>query len=156
MDYRICILACSIAFSGVSGALAVEPEEKPSIVDDITADSINFVIQDEAVATLLEYNPVEKKQDRKAGNIGYRVQVFSDNNVRTARNEARTKQRNIKSRFPQYDSYVTYNQPYWRLRVGDFKTQEEANAFMTTLQRAFPSYAREMRVVRDRIKVTKE
>lgn len=135
---------------------AEEPEQdRPSVVDDILADSANIIIQDEFLESILEYAPI-KKQDKRAANIGYRVQVFSDNNVRTARNEARTKQRNIMSRFPQYDSYVTYNSPYWRLRVGDFKTMEEANAALAAIRRAFPAYARELRVVRDRIKLSKE
>lgn len=138
-------------------ALAAEPksDDNPSILADIAADSNIVFFQSDDVAALLDFAPI-KKQDKRNANIGYRVQVFSDNNVRTARNEARLKQRNIKARFPQYESYVTYNSPYWRLRVGDFKTQEEAQAALNAIRRALPAYARELRVVRDRIKVAKE
>lgn len=155
MVFRKLLLA--IGFSLVVLTVgAAEPEEKPSIVEDFTSDSVNIIIQDDDIARVLEYGSLEKKQEKRVGNIGYRVQVFSDNNVRTARNEARLKQRNIRARFPQYESYVTYNQPYWRLRVGDFRTQEEAAAFMAQLRKAFPAYAREMRVVRDKIRIQKD
>ena len=84
---------------------------------------------------------------------GFRVQVFSDNNARTAKNEARSKQRIISSRFPQYQTYVMYTSPYWRLKVGDFRTQQDANAAADELRRAFPAYSKEIRVVRDRVTV---
>lgn len=84
---------------------------------------------------------------------GYRIQVFSDNNSRTAKAEARTRQRNISSQFPEMGTYVVYNSPYWRLRVGNFRTQEEANAAAADLKSAFPAYSKEIRVVRDRITI---
>ncbi len=87
---------------------------------------------------------------------GYRIQVFSDSNPTTAKGEARARARNISSRFPQYDTYVVYSSPYWRLRVGDFRTHEEANAAAHELKEAFPSYSREIRVVKDRITVNND
>lgn len=85
---------------------------------------------------------------------GYRIQVFSDNNIRTAKNEARTKEREILERFPEYRTYVIYNSPFWRLRVGDFPTIEAANDVAVEIKEAFPAYRREIRVVRDRINCT--
>lgn len=85
---------------------------------------------------------------------GYRVQVFSDNNTRTAKTEANSKQRIISSRFPQYQTYVMYTSPYWRLKVGDFRTQQEATAAADELRKAFPAYSKEIRVVRDRVNIS--
>lgn len=82
--------------------------------------------------------------------VGYRVQVYADNNVRVAKGQARQRERAISSRFP-YATYVAYVSPYWRLRVGDFKTQAEAEKAAAEIKRAFPSYSREVRIVRDRI-----
>lgn len=83
--------------------------------------------------------------------VGYRVQVYSDNNARTAKNQARTKQRAINARFPQYRTYVRYSSPYWRVKVGDFRTQQEAANAAEELRRAFPAQSKEIRIVRDRI-----
>lgn len=87
---------------------------------------------------------------------GYRIQVFSDNNSRTAKGEARARARNISAQFPDYQTYVVYNSPYWRLRVGNFRTNEDAQTAADELRMAFPSYAREIRVVKDRIVVDAE
>lgn len=80
--------------------------------------------------------------------------MFSDNNTRTAKTEANSKQRIISSRFPQYQTYVMYTSPYWRLKVGDFRTQQEATAAADELRKAFPAYSKEIRVVRDRVNIS--
>lgn len=86
---------------------------------------------------------------------GYRVQVFSDNNQRTAKGEARTKEVQVREAFPEYDTYIVYNSPFWRLKVGDFRTQHEAEAAADAIKSRFPSFAREIRVVKDRVNVRK-
>lgn len=145
----------SILFS--SCAIMCMSENNPdrqSIVDHIMADSVNVIVQPQGLAERLIFDdtPVEKNENRGLkGNIGYRVQLFSDNNSRTAKNEARAKERRVVARFPQYRSYVMFKAPYWRLRVGDFRTQQEANAAADEIKRAFPSYSKEIRVVQDRI-----
>lgn len=83
--------------------------------------------------------------------VGYRVQIYADNNVRVAKGEARHRERAISRRFPSLGTYVAYVSPYWRLRVGDFRTEAEAQKVAADIRRAFPGYAREIRVVRDRI-----
>lgn len=81
---------------------------------------------------------------------GYRVQVFSDNNARTAKAEARAKSQAISQRLP-YATYVVYQSPYWRLKVGDFPTVSEAENAADEIKKLFPAYAREVRVIKDRI-----
>ncbi len=85
---------------------------------------------------------------------GYRIQVFSDNNARTAKTEARSRARNVSAKFPDYATYVVFSSPYWRLRVGNFRTKDEADNAAHLLKEAFPAYSREIRVVRDRIVVS--
>ncbi|MDE6317891.1 MAG: SPOR domain-containing protein, partial [Muribaculaceae bacterium] len=82
---------------------------------------------------------------------GYRVQIYSDNNARTAKNEARTKERAISGAFPELATYVIYDSPYWRLRVGDCRSRAEAEELASRIKNAFPSYRSEITVVRDRI-----
>ena len=84
---------------------------------------------------------------------GYRVQVYSDNNQRQAKAKAQNIAAKIGKQFPSYGLYLAYKAPYWRLRVGDFTTQEAARSAMSALRAKFPSLAGDMRVVRDRIKV---
>ncbi|MEZ3563408.1 SPOR domain-containing protein [Duncaniella muricolitica] len=153
--YHIAIITLAL-----SGLTARGEEKVVTIVDHITEGTANTVTQPEALLKrLCKIVDNTEKEDRTeepskpvAGRLaGYRVQVFSDNNVRTAKAEAASKQRVISARFPQYQTYVRYTSPYWRLKVGDFRTQQEANAAAEELRKAFPAYSKEIRVVRDRI-----
>lgn len=83
---------------------------------------------------------------------GYRIQAFSGNNARQSQAEAQSRSSLISAAFPEYETYVSFDAPYWRLKVGDFRTYEEASAALSILKAHFPAYAREMRLVRDRIK----
>ena len=85
---------------------------------------------------------------------GYRIQVFSDNNQRRSKDEAYQKASMIKDADPELSTYVTFTSPFWRLRVGDFRSFEEANLKLIELKNTFPQF-REMRVVKDMIRLTR-
>lgn len=156
---RAYLLSMIITSAAIVANADVEPTT--TIVDHITIGTKNVITQPEKLAQRLfpgtEIEEVEQKEEMQRpvnGRMaGFRVQVFSDNNARTAKNEARAKQRTISSRFPQYQTYVMYTSPYWRLKVGDFRTQQEANAAADELRKAFPAYSKEIRVVRDRVNI---
>lgn len=84
---------------------------------------------------------------------GFRTQVFSGNNQRASKDEAFNKEKEIKELFPDVPTYVTYNAPFWKLRVGDFRSHEEAYHMMRLLMEAFPAFGKEMYIVREEIKI---
>lgn len=84
---------------------------------------------------------------------GFRTQVFSGNNQRKSKDEAFRKEKEIKELFPDMPTYVTYNAPFWKLRVGDFRSHEEAYHALRLLMAAFPSYAKEMYIVKEEVKI---
>lgn len=55
---------------------------------------------------------------------GYRIQIFFGSE-RKAANEARTKFLQL---YPEASAYMIYQQPYFKVRVGDFRTRFEAYA----------------------------
>lgn len=114
-------------------------------------DSIHSTIkiyQDKRIETLF----MDKQLMNSSGVIaGYRVQVFSSNMHQTAKNEAFRVERLMTERFPNKGVYVTYTSPFWKVRMGDFRTLEEAREFRDELSAIFPSLKKEMYVVRDQI-----
>lgn len=79
---------------------------------------------------------------------GFRVQAFSGNDSRTSKDEASRKEQLIKESFPDAKTYIDYRPPRWSLRVGDFRTKEEAIVFLQELKKAFPEFGREMYAVK--------
>lgn len=84
---------------------------------------------------------------------GFRTQVFSGNNQRKSKEEAFEKEKEIKELYPDVPTYVTYDAPFWKLRVGDFRSHEEAYHMKRLLMEAFPAYGKEMYIVREEIKI---
>ena len=66
---------------------------------------------------------------------GYRIQLFFDTN-KDAVNEARSK---FISLYPKIDTYVTFTAPNFFLKVGDFRTQMEAEKVKSTVDVQFPT-----------------
>ena len=93
------------------------------------------------------------QQTIESRGVGFRIQAYTDNNPRTAKAAAQRRARDIAMKFPQYRSYISYKAPAWRLRIGDFKTQREAQAALHRIKSVYPKFAREMVIVRDRINV---
>ena len=85
--------------------------------------------------------------------VGFRIQAYTDNNPKTAKAAAQQRARDIAMKFPQYRSYISYKAPSWRLRIGDFKTQRDAQAALQRIKSVYPKFAREMVIVRDRINI---
>jgi len=154
LTLALCVLA-------VSPLLKAEETDTVTIIEHISEGGRNSVDLPDALRLRLvksaEALPETEEREENAvkahptSRTGFRVQVFSDNNPRTAKSEAGSKQRAIASRFPQYQTYLRYTSPYWRLKVGDFRTRQEADAAAAELRKAFPSYSKEIRVVKDRI-----
>ena len=84
---------------------------------------------------------------------GYKIQAFSGNNQRTSRDEANRKQSMINQLYPEHETVVLFESPFWRLRVGNFETREEAEEVMQDLRASFPSFGREMYIVVDEVKI---
>ena len=105
--------------------------------------SAQDVKQSPAVAELVEkYTAYQKKNEFAQG---YRIQISYSNN----RDEVYKAKAKLYGEFTDYQSYVEYEQPSYKLRIGDFKTRLEAtaalNQVITLYQGAF--------IVRDRIKI---
>lgn len=64
---------------------------------------------------------------------GFRVQIYNGND-RTKASEAKMK---FIKKHPGIRSYIVFNNPQYRVRVGDFTTREEAETFMEKLKGDF-------------------
>ena len=82
----------------------------------------------------------------------YRIQLFSSNNT-TAKAQAESLAKEFAAAFPDMPSMVSYVSPFWRLRVGEFRTYEEANAMLPIIQNKFSDMQRGMLIIRERISV---
>ena len=84
---------------------------------------------------------------------GYRIQVFSGNIQRTSMNEALEKQKQIEHIFSDVPTHINYAAPFWRLRVGDYLSYEEAFSMMCKLVEAFPAFKKEIQILKEDVRI---
>ncbi|MDR3711852.1 MAG: SPOR domain-containing protein [Puia sp.] len=107
------------------------------------------VHKDPRIETLIkkqaQINEVTTRDSRR--NVpGFRIQVIQSRD----RNKVFAEKTKIYQQFPDLQPYLVYQQPYYKLKVGNFKTQEEAEDFQKQLTKLFPTG---LFVVRDIIDV---
>lgn len=102
------------------------------------------VVQEESIAKLMNARVMTQKPKTMQG---YRVQLGSSSN----RNEMIELKTEFLKRHPEVRAYITYQQPYFKLRVGDFEQRGEAGGFMSDIYDAFPGF-----IVTDVINTTSE
>jgi len=119
----------------------VKAQEKGGVT--VTKDSLITQLQNFRAA--MGINPVESKTTsvpskpviRSAATRikvrGFRVQIFAG----ASRNQAFSEQTRFRNMYKDIDPYITYDEPNYRVKVGDFRSRSEANAFMRELRQYF-------------------
>lgn len=108
------------------------------------------VYQDARVDSLLE---MHKKLNASAeadlnndGVDGYRIQIFFDSG-NNSKQQATDVMEEFTIKYPETGAYITFREPWYRVRVGDFRTKIEALGF---LQRVKGKY-RDAFIIKDKI-----
>jgi len=91
------------------------------------------VIKDPQIDVLIARRAALSKSSQNSVANGYRVQIFSS----TDRKKVYAEQTKFKSTYPTIRSYVSYAEPYYKLRVGDFRTKLEAEKLVNKLRRSY-------------------
>ena len=110
------------------------------------------VIQDPLVASMLQATMSGKENWIEMD--GYRVQIYSSNRQQTAKMEALELETNLNTEISQ-TIYVLYLPPFWKVRLGDFRTYDEAKYYKKEFVQQFPQMIGDTYIVRDKIKVLK-
>ncbi len=139
--FIISLLPCLALYGQDSTRLSILEIMKENVT--VYADSaVHRLLQDKVEGIVREEVQIQ----------GYRVQVYSSNNQQTAKNEAFQIEKKINDAI-QVETYVLYNPPFWKVRVGNFRTQEEANLMKAEIIRLLPELQADTYIVRDQIQI---
>lgn len=76
---------------------------------------------------------------RKVGEInGYRIQIAAYSGV-NSKSQAEYARNSFNSLFPYTRSYLIYNEPYFKVRVGNYYTRLQAYKDLETIRETYPS-----------------
>lgn len=133
--FLLLVAVCPLSLAGQTGQAA--PASSGSAVQGL--DSIperSYVIMDPAAKWLLQAH--RKLTERQRGIPGFRVQIFMD-----AGNQARLNTQRSRAEFerehPGVPAYIVYEEPNFKLRVGDFRTRLDARRYLETIRGKYPA-----------------
>lgn len=151
------IFLCLQAVAGVQREQpqqAVLPDDG-MVPDSIAVDSLNadglyrdsvpetlhplvwdYVEQNELIAFLLQTHRNAMMDQR--GIPGYRVHLYMDSGNR-ARLSTQREQADFQELYPERKSYIIYDEPYFKLRAGDFRTRLDARRFLEEIREDYPA-----------------
>ncbi len=103
-----------------------------------------FTGRDTAVVTLINdprldtliYRHIQSRA-KMGGLRGYRIQVYFGSG-RQARKEANEAKARCISLFPTQKAHILYQTPFYKVRVGDFRTRNEAFVIFMKIKKEFP------------------
>jgi hypothetical protein len=100
---------------------------------------------DSLVQKQIEINELTTRDARR--NVpGFRIQVMNSPD----RNKVYAAKAKVYDEFPDLKPYLLYQAPNYKLKVGNFKTQEEAEQALQQLSKLFPSG---LYVIRDIVEI---
>ena len=119
-------------------AVAQTPDSAGSMISH-TADSSSVTILkdpriDQLVRKQIEINEATTRDSRRFVQ-GWRIQVINSPD----RSKVFAAKATMLQEFPDWKAYLLYSSPNYKLRVGNFKTQEEAEDAVKQISRLFPS-----------------
>jgi len=94
------------------------------------------IIQDEKISQLAEQ--YKKMSLSNPETDGYRLQIFFDSGS-NSKNAAANIKLGFETVFPEVKSYLSYKEPYYRVRVGNFRTLIEAVGFQQKIAVEYPN-----------------
>jgi len=69
---------------------------------------------------------------------GYRIQIFFDSGNNSKKGALAIKASFI-TKYPDVEAYIIFQEPYYKVRVGDFRTRMEAEGFLEKIIEDFPN-----------------
>ena len=128
-----------------------------SIVDTVTVsypfilDEMPHVVfyHDPAVTNLLRERSVGHEGGQYEAK-GFRVQVYASNKPIVAKNEAHTLYEQLLQQVTQ-PVYVISEPPFWKVRLGNFYTRDEAQEYKLLINQLYPELRGSTYVVPDKV-----
>ena len=121
--------------SAQSGASGTHPDLLRSLQEQGHRDQVSLELDCLLVSN---YNKLISRNMQSSGVPGYRIRIYSESGV-----DAKKEQQKVRARFlslyPGLDAYNRYDEPFFKVYVGDCRTRSEALKLNDMIKKDFPN-----------------
>ncbi len=117
------------------GSVSAQGDLLQTLQQEGPRDRVHIEVDSLLVAN---YNKLITKNMQSTGIPGYRIRIFSESGL-----GAKQAQQQVRARFlslyPGLDAYNEYDEPFFKVYVGDCRTKSEALKLQDMIRRDFPN-----------------
>lgn len=154
MSRLVNIIICAFIFAlSLSNVIA---QQKKRTNEDIFKElakkdgkGVVTIHQNPKMNLLVNKKIKENSQKTNITYSGYRIQAFMDNNQKKSKDAAEAREKKLKDKYPDLTTYISFSSPFWKLRVGDFRTHADALVMVKRISTDFPELSTELLIVKD-------
>ena len=163
----ICSIIWSLVFIGrAQDVVIVDGLESLEVIDTLQLEVLDTLdtMQLSLITEQMQYAVVHQDslidqlmRDKRTGYVrgeqivdGFRLQIYASNRQQVAKKEAAELQQLIESQI-DVPVYTISEPPFWKVRLGNFSTREEANDYKTIFLQLYPEMVGSTYVVPDKI-----
>ena len=144
MKQSILLLISLLCSAGMIWAQGGQHGNQVDILQDLleesSGDQIHITVDSLLVAN---YNKLISKNMKSSGISGYRIRIYSESGIGANQDQQPVRARFL-SLYPGIDAYNRYDEPYFKIFVGDCRTRSEALKLLDMIEKNFPnSFIRE-------------
>lgn len=139
----------------VADSAAMAIDTLPQVVltyPQILLDMPNVHMEQDSLITLLIEEKIAGVERGEKEMPGFRVQIYSSNHPQRGKSEALQLEQRMKE-IVSVPVYVIYDSPSWKVRLGDFLTEQQATDFRDALKLLCPDLIDYTYIVRDKVKI---
>ncbi|MBQ0137616.1 MAG: SPOR domain-containing protein [Bacteroidales bacterium] len=133
--FGICLLM-AVGLIGALTSLRAQEEQNNGSGFIFQAMKNVTIHQDSSITQLMEDHWVGRVRGEEEM-PGWRLQVYSSNGQLQAKQEAEQLKEMLEKEITE-PVYVIFTQPFWKVRIGNFRTVEEVKAYKEVLLEQFP------------------
>lgn len=123
----ILFVCFSVLYANAQIDSVVQVQEGYGVID---------IQQDARIPALVETHiAINKANNGKFS--GWRIQIYSSSGT-TSRAEAQSVRKAFLTKYPDVNAYLIYQPPFFKIRVGDFRTKSEAYSFYKQILPEYP------------------
>lgn len=135
---RSILIITAILLTSVSGSAAQQAMHTDLLKKyQESGDDGNVKIEADSLLVANYYKLLNQKS-KVQGVPGYRIRIFSQSGLGAKEQQQRVRARFL-SLFPDVDAYYRYDEPYFKVYVGDCRTRSEALRLYDRIRKEFPN-----------------
>lgn len=97
---------------------------------------VEVIVQDQRITSLVAKHVAFN--ENRSGIKGFRVQIFFDSG-NNSKSKAISVMNQFKDKYPNVGAYLMFQEPNYKVRVGDFRTRMDAQKLLHAITEEFPT-----------------